>query len=396
MEPTATSNSAVPVALRWRLTQPTPHNLQINLSLLDEAEVPLAAADGLLLDKEGRPSSLWPVGTEVTTYHLLPVYAGTAPLAYQVALSLFYVDDAGVQTVSLWETGQQRMVVGGVQLERPSPLAPSFYDQPPALPPPENPVSYGGLQLAGMSIDHREAAPGDSVFVWLNWQAAAELADVRPDLLLKQNGDVLTAVPSTVFPQYPTSLWQVGETVMEYRHVQIPAQIEAGTAAFWLVAGNAEFPVGSIEVSGASRNFTPPVDATLMDVSFGSLARLAGFEIEQTILPAGEPFTLTLYWQALQTGAPDSYKVFIHLVSEDGRIIAQHDGFPASGGRLTTGWLLDEYISDSHELTFNEPDYEGKARLRVGLYEPNTGERLLTSAGEDAVLLPVELMVEGE
>jgi hypothetical protein len=101
---------------------------------------------------------------------------------------------------------------------------------------------------------------------------------------------------------------------------------------------------------------------------------------------------VTLAWRAL--GPSDGPLVaFVHLVSADGRLIAQHDGAPAAGARPTTGWLAGEYITDPHPLTWLDTAYRGAARLHVGLYDPASTQRLTAPGGSDYLLLPVTLTV---
>ncbi|NDJ53863.1 MAG: hypothetical protein GYB68_12380 [Chloroflexi bacterium] len=84
--------------------------------------------------------------------------------------------------------------------------------------------------------------------------------------------------------------------------------------------------------------------------------------------------------------------MFTHLVTPDGRLIGQHDAVPAVGQRPLSGWLSGEYLIDPHPITFREP-YQGPAFIQVGLYDPNSFERLLTSDGLDALRLPDELTI---
>jgi hypothetical protein len=88
------------------------------------------------------------------------------------------------------------------------------------------------------------------------------------------------------------------------------------------------------------------------------------------------------------------YVVFSHLLAEDGHLIAQHDSPPANGSQPTTGWLAGEYITDVHEMSFNETGYHGQARIEVGLYDPVTGDRLLLSDGSDHLIFPVTVTIE--
>jgi len=103
---------------------------------------------------------------------------------------------------------------------------------------------------------------------------------------------------------------------------------------------------------------------------------------------------LTLYWRAIDP-SDQPLTVFTHILTGDGRLVAQHDASPAWGHRPTTGWVPGEYIIDKHTLQWTESDesYTGDAMLEVGLYNPVTGERLLNHQGEGQLLLPSVLVV---
>ena len=83
---------------------------------------------------------------------------------------------------------------------------------------------------------------------------------------------------------------------------------------------------------------------------------------------------------------PVSYRVFVHLVDESGQIIAQSDGEPANWTRPTTGWAAGEYILDAHTLTLPDGMTNGRLALRVGLYDPQTNQRLLTDTADFALI----------
>lgn len=75
-------------------------------------------------------------------------------------------------------------------------------------------------------------------------------------------------------------------------------------------------------------------------------------------------------------------KVFVHLMSEDGRLVAQHDArlpdfCAASAGRVCT---------DRHGVGL-PADEPGPLTIRVGLYEEETGERLKWSDGGEFLVL---------
>jgi len=103
---------------------------------------------------------------------------------------------------------------------------------------------------------------------------------------------------------------------------------------------------------------------------------------------------LTLVWQAL---APieANYSVFVHLVDAAGNTVAQSDGWPDCGRAPTAAWWqgelaagsaanmadASEFVYDAHRVmmsTDGAPDglANGEYRLRAGLYNSETGERL--------------------
>jgi len=103
---------------------------------------------------------------------------------------------------------------------------------------------------------------------------------------------------------------------------------------------------------------------------------------------------LTLYWRAVnEEPLTTSYTVFTHLLSEDGRLIGQHDGIPVGGERPTTSWVSGEVIVDVHEMEFKDLSYRGRTLIEVGLYKSLTMERVLTEDGRDHIILPTEIVV---
>jgi hypothetical protein len=292
----------------------------------------------------------------------------------------------------------QEFVLGEVQVERPSPGRENVYGaEVPYLPLPEPLQLADGLQLTYALLDRSAAAPGQTVRVRLAWQSSAALPDLRPRLVLRQGDEELAINDlAPVQGNYPTSLWQPGDFIWEQRVLTVPATAESGEAAVFVELGEQRYQLGEVEISAEARVFEPPTPQVAVDVVFGDVARLMGFDPPPESVPAGQPIPLTLYWQALQTGEPVGYTVFAQVLGEDGRVIAQHDSIPANGRRPTTGWVEGEYIRDEHLLTFREEGYMGEAQLIVGLYDPATGTRLTLPDGRDAFSLPGVLTVTGE
>jgi hypothetical protein len=133
------------------------------------------------------------------------------------------------------------------------------------------------------------------------------------------------------------------------------------------------------------------------EAQFGEVARLLGFDTTLTTLEnegltpvfvtsMDGTLTFTLYWQAIQE-TDTSYSVFIHLLDDQGELVSQHDGVPAGGARPTTGWIEGEIIVDEIELPVGELVQGQTYSIIVGLYDPNSGQRLHVSGIEDHLIL---------
>ena len=155
--------------------------------------------------------------------------------------------------------------------------------------------------------------------------------------------------------------------------------------------------VGLVRVRDRPHIYEMPEGLIPSNVSFGQVARLAGYAIQPAEVGAGlrpaptSVLTATFYWQALAE-TETSYSVFVHLTDNEGRIVAQHDGPPAGGTLRTDLWVPGEIIADPHSLSISEDVAPETYTLRLGLYDPQTMQRLQATAANgtplgDAVLL---------
>jgi hypothetical protein len=85
---------------------------------------------------------------------------------------------------------------------------------------------------------------------------------------------------------------------------------------------------------------------------------------------------------------PVSYRVFVHLVDEDGQIVTQSDGEPAGWSRPTTGWAVGEFVVDRHILRLPDGLLMEDLVLRIGLYDVENGQRLPVGQEDAFVVQP--------
>ena len=90
-------------------------------------------------------------------------------------------------------------------------------------------------------------------------------------------------------------------------------------------------------------------------------------------LQAGDTMQFVTTWRAAD---PLAYprRIFVHLVNpQTGQIIAQHDGLDSP----TKYWQPNDYISQVHKLLIPVNTPPGKYELRIGMYDPTNGKRVL-------------------
>jgi len=93
------------------------------------------------------------------------------------------------------------------------------------------------------------------------------------------------------------------------------------------------------------------------------------------------PVTVRLTWE-VEEPVSQNYKVFAHLYSTEGRLVAQHDAVPQNELRPTWSWQPGEQVVDNHGLWVPE-DISAPLRLAVGLYDAETNSRLALPGGAD-------------
>ncbi len=131
--------------------------------------------------------------------------------------------------------------------------------------------------------------------------------------------------------------------------------------------------LGPIKVRGQAANLElgRPVGADL-----GDSISLAGYDLDKQEVKAGDELRITLGWRARSRPDQD-YKVFVHLLDSQDRIVGQHDGPPLEGRFPTSLWEAGDLISDTHIIRIAEEMPAGQLRVAVGLYDPATGTRLV-------------------
>lgn len=172
---------------------------------------------------------------------------------------------------------------------------------------------------------------------------------------------------SPVHDTYPFAAWQPGQSVLDRYDVPIPPDFPPGDYRLMLTGANALHPAMSatLQVQAVAREFNPPQLGHNLDLSFGDMIGLIGYDIQPT---ADQKVTVKLVWRALAIPDQD-YTVFVHILNPDNTIFSQQDSPPS---RPTSQWIEREVITDSYTLAVPK----GKYSVAVGLYVQDNGLRL--------------------
>lgn len=100
----------------------------------------------------------------------------------------------------------------------------------------------------------------------------------------------------------------------------------------------------------------------------------------------GATVRLNVLWQALRPMDED-YTVFVHAIDRDGTIWGQRDAEPKEGEHPTSEWELGEVVWDRYELRIDVDGPREGYQLEVGLYRPDTGQRLKVGENDDKVII---------
>jgi hypothetical protein len=121
---------------------------------------------------------------------------------------------------------------------------------------------------------------------------------------------------------------------------------------------------------------------TLIGYSIAVAPEGAAFGPVPDAIPAASAVRLSLFWRVDQA-IEQNHTVFVHAFSRDGRLLAQHDSWPADAHRPTSVLPTETVFRDVHYLTLSEPAARD-VLLHVGLYDGG-GRRLLTQGGQEVV-----------
>lgn len=331
------------------------------------------------------PTTQWQKGQFFYDPHLVTPLPGTPPGEYEIVVSVFDAETLTPLSV-LRQDGQPvgpDLVLGRVTITRPyTPFPLTAF----GLAADQEAACCGGLTLWSMTIDRQRAAPGELLTVRWVWEANPLPVETETVTLTLRDGhgDVVhTWLLPPVGTWWPPREWRPGEYWLGKPVLRLPGGLESGHHVFEVAVGECPEPLlrVPIEVVAPVRNWTVPSGLKAAGVVFGDVIELSAYGLSE-VAPGG-PLEIQLAWRGLRE-MEIPYRVYVHLLDDNGHLVDQSDGEPLDWRRPTTGWAVGEVVVETRSVIV--PDRAGHYVVRVGLYEPD-GPRLSTAEGEDGVVL---------
>lgn len=307
----------------------------------------------------------------------ISVLPGTPPGKYDIELTVFDRDTLVVQTLTAADGSivGPTVIIGQILIEKPA-VAPEFAPQYKA----DAVFAQAPLRLVGFNQSQADVIPGSPLLISLFLEKLAAADDPSFNLnheiwLADETGNKVQSWP-IMFGRdgYRIVDWASGDRVLSQHEVWLRADIVSGEYRF----GIGDVLLETVTINAPLMVADEPADITHKNGQMWENGiELIGFNLDGS----AETLALEFVWQTDQF-VETSYRIFVHLLDEDGTIQAQSDHVPADWIRPTTGWRPGEYITDPHEMLL--PVNGSWDHILVGLYDPQTGNRLKTVTGEDS------------
>ncbi|NOZ30106.1 MAG: phospholipid carrier-dependent glycosyltransferase [Chloroflexi bacterium] len=378
--PQVASGGELVVTFYWEILKPPPPDSTVYMGIRDPHGNRWGRSDTPLLEGYLPIDQLRP-GQVLRDAHRLTVLPGTPPGRYEIEIG-WYSPQLGHALEVRDAAGNPQgaeAAIGEIEVTRPGKY-PNPQEMEIAY---RQSVDVGPLRLLGYDRPTGPVQAGNTIPLTLFWQRLRRGdASFQVSLRLRQGDQIWQRrQPHLISEMYPPASWEKGEVVREQWQALLPARVPSGRYELLLQIGQEdgsllnEVSLGEVDVIARPHRYELPTPPFSTEAVLGQAVRLLGYDIQPRQATPGDVLSITLYWQALaEMDRP--YKVFVHLVDENGQIRGQRDSEPLNGEAPTTTWVPGEVLQDDYKVILSSEAPPGRYSLRVGLYDPVTWQRL--------------------
>ncbi len=257
-------------------------------------------------------------------------------------------------------------------------------------------LSFEGtpVVLLGGQVEAESVSPGDRVSVSLYWRAREPSEQDYVAFLQILGREMEPIAGVDCYPgagTFPPTLWEPGVVYRDRYHLAVAADALSPTAGV-LHAGlyteegerlsirrSADQPL--LDLALLDRVAVRPHEPVSADIAhrvnarFGESITLVGYDISDESVKRGDAVTVTLVWHT-EAALDTDYTAFVHLIDSDADLVVQSDHPPLNGAYPTSLWKAGDVVRDLHRLTIDHAAASGACTLSIGMYNPETNERL--------------------
>ncbi len=373
------------IILFFQAQRPIQTDLSVHLELWDE-EGHVWGHEDARAGPYLYPSFRWPPGQVVLARYPSPAIAGTPAGTYTLHVRLYDVDrPSGLEILDAFGRPQGRdAIIPRVKVPRTVPATDGGF---PPLPP-----GISVEQTAGWNVQVDRAVqpapqavrvwpappwmPGQPVHVQIRWRSSHPPQPV--EVVRWQFRQAATKVQVALHPlaklSSPRVGWPEEGVFFTQMRVRVPSNLTPG---WWEICASVEkagkteavFSLGAVEITSASRTFTPPHVRIPVGAVFGETIRLVGVDVDSKRWLPGGMVPITVTWEAL---APidRSYTAFVHVLGPNDHVLAQEDHVPGRGRFPTDTWVPGQFVQDRFDVVLPDTLPE-EITLEIGMYDAN-------------------------
>lgn len=241
---------------------------------------------------------------------------------------------------------------------------------------------------------------------WFGFVFAAQVQFIRTASGTDQGRYLFPAI-STLALVYALGwshvVWRIGSLIRRpFELVRAERMVAIVCTAFFIALASFVLVTFTLPAYAAPAMIDPASIAQRgapIDADFANGMQLRGSVLSARAVTCNEKLGVTLFWTSDEP-IRDTYRVFAHLVNDQGAVAGNKDVIPGGGAYPTVYWKPGEYFADTINVPLNRGARAGNYRVIVGTYKVGEPEHRvnLRNSEEDFVMLgdvQVNAPVEG-